>query len=313
VKRKTALITGITGQDGSYMAELLLQKDYRVIGMRRRSATENTGFVPDGVELAYGDMGDQSSLDRTIINFLPDEVYNFAAQSHVAVSFDMPEYTMDVNASGTVRLLESIRKFSKSSKFYQASSSEMFGNSPDPQNEKTPFNPQSPYAISKVAAHYTTLNYRAHGIKTYCGILFNHESPRRGKNFVTQKIIRGAWDIKMNRTDELRLGNLHAKRDWGYAPDYMDAIWRMVQLDVSDYYVIGTGETRSVQDFVELVFGMLGLNWQKFVKTDPNLYRPADVPLLRADYSKAEYMLGWKPKTSFKEMVRKMVYESEVS
>ncbi len=313
-----ALITGITGQDGSYLAELLLQKGYEVHGLKRRSSSFNTGRV-DGLYadiheqgnrffLHYADLADASSLWKLLYSIQPDEVYNLAAQSHVRVSFDVPEYTTDITATGALRLLEAIRQTGIRTRFYQASSSEMFGSSPPPQSEQTPFHPRSPYACSKVFAHAITINYReSYNLFACCGILFNHESPRRGETFVTRKIARAVAHIKYGLQDKLYLGNLDAARDWGFAPEYVDAMWLMLQQDSPEDYVIGTGEMHTVKEFVELAFSHAGLDWHDYVATDPRYFRPAEVVALRADPAKAFQKLGWKHRLSFSELVRLMV------
>jgi GDPmannose 4,6-dehydratase len=311
VKRK-AFITGITGQDGSYLAELLLEKDYEVYGMVRRSSTFNRSRIDHlygRLELVYGDLGDGSSLNQLMRTIRPDEVYNLGAQSHVRVSFDIPEYTADVVALGTLRLLDAIREGDLRCRFYQASSSEMFGKVHEvPQNEKTEFHPRSPYAVGKLFAHWITRNYReAYGMYAVNGILFNHESPRRAESFVTRKITVAIGSILRGEQKELRLGNLEAKRDWGYALDYMDGAWRMLQQDEPDDYVLATGETHSVQEFLEAAFTYAGLDWHDYVKIDPRYFRPAEVDLLIGDYSKAKEKLAWEPTVRFDELVRMMV------
>lgn len=310
--KKKALITGVTGQDGSYLAELLLQKGYEVHGLVRRSSSFNTWRIDhfrEQLDLHYGDMIDQNSLLRVLAKVQPDEVYNLAAQSHVAVSFEMPEYTTDVTGTGTLRLLDAMSQTGCKARFYQASSSEMFGLVQEtPQTERTPFHPRSPYAIAKVASYWTTINFReGHGFHASNGILFNHESERRGENFVTRKITIGLAAILKGKTKELRLGNLDAKRDWGYTPDYVDAMWRILQQDKPDDYVIATGETHSVREFLEEAFAYKGLDWREFVKTDPRYLRPAEVDLLLGDPTKAKTVLGWTPKVGFKELVKRMV------
>ena len=310
--QKRALITGVTGQDGSYLAELLLAKGYDVHGLVRRSSSFNTWRIDafrDRLKLHYGDMIDQNSLMRTIASVEPDEVYNLAAQSHVAVSFEMPEYTTDVTSMGTLRLLDAMRQLGCKARFYQASSSEMFGLvQQTPQTERTPFHPRSPYAIAKVAAYWTTINFReGHGFHASNGILFNHESERRGENFVTRKITIGLAAILKGAAKELRLGNLDAKRDWGYTPDYVEAMWRIVQQPTPDDYVIATGETHSVREFLEEAFRYKGLDWRDFVVTDPRYLRPAEVDVLLGDASKAKRVLDWTPRVGFKELVRRMV------
>jgi GDPmannose 4,6-dehydratase len=311
VKRK-AFITGITGQDGSYLAELLLEKDYEVYGMVRRSSTFNRSRIDHlygRLELVYGDLGDGSSLNQLMRTIRPDEVYNLGAQSHVRVSFDIPEYTADVVALGTLRLLDAIREGDLRCRFYQASSSEMFGKVHEvPQNEKTEFHPRSPYAVGKLFAHWITRNYReAYGMYAVNGILFNHESPRRAESFVTRKITVAIGSILRGEQKELRLGNLEAKRDWGYALDYMEGAWRMLQQDEPDDYVLATGETHSVQEFLEAAFTYAGLDWHDYVKIDPRYFRPAEVDLLIGDYSKAKEKLDWEPTVRFDELVRMMV------
>jgi GDPmannose 4,6-dehydratase len=311
VKRK-AFITGVTGQDGSYLAEILLEKGYEVYGMVRRSSSFNRSRIDHlrgDIELVYGDLGDGSSLNQLMRTIRPDEVYNLGAQSHVRVSFDIPEYTADVAGLGTLRLLDAIREGDLTCRFYQASSSEMFGKAKEvPQNEETPFHPRSPYAVGKVFAHWITRNYReAYGMYAVNGILFNHESPRRAETFVTRKITVGVGAILRGETSELRLGNLEAKRDWGYAKDYMDGAWRMLQQDEPDDYVLATGETHSVAEFLDEAFGYAGLDWKEYVKTDPRYLRPAEVDLLIGDYSKARAALGWEPTVRFAELVRMMV------
>ena len=316
---KKALITGITGQDGSYLAELLLQKGYEVHGIIRRASTFNTGRIDhlyadphiNGVSffLHYGDISDSTNLIKLLYRLKPDEVYHLAAQSHVRVSFDIPEYTGDVSGLGTVRILEAIRETGIKTKFYQASSSEMFGMAQEvPQKETTPFYPRSPYGCSKVYAYWSTVNYReSFGMFACNGILFNHESPRRGETFVTRKITRGLARIKAGLEDAIYLGNLDAKRDWGYAKEYVEAMWLMMQQDQPEDYIIATGETHTVKEFLEEAFGCAGLDWQKHVKIDPRYYRPAEVDLLLGDAGKAKRKLGWEPKTTFPELVRLMV------
>jgi GDPmannose 4,6-dehydratase len=311
VKRK-AFITGITGQDGSYLAEILLEKDYEVYGMVRRSSTFNRSRIDHlygRLELVYGDLGDGSSLNQLMRTIRPDEVYNLGAQSHVRVSFDIPEYTADVVALGTLRLLDAIREGDLRCRFYQASSSEMFGKVHEvPQNEKTEFHPRSPYAVGKLFAHWITRNYReAYGMYAVNGILFNHESPRRAESFVTRKITVAIGSILRGELKELRLGNLEAKRDWGYALDYMEGAWRMLQQDEPDDYVLATGETHSVQEFLETAFTYAGLDWRDYVKIDPRYFRPAEVDLLIGDYSKAKEKIGWETTVRFEELVRMMV------
>ncbi len=316
---KKALITGITGQDGSYLAELLLAKGYEVHGIIRRASTFNTGRIDhlyqdphiNGVRLFlhYGDIADSTNLIKLLYRIQPEEIYHLAAQSHVRVSFDIPEYTGDVTGLGTVRILEAIRETGLKTRFYQASSSEMYGKVQEiPQRESTPFYPRSPYAASKVYAYWVTVNYReSYGIFACNGILFNHESPRRGETFVTRKVTRAVAQIKAGRAEKLYLGNLDAKRDWGYAKEYVDAMWLMLQQDEPDDYVIATGETHSVREFVEEAFSHAGLDWQKHVEIDPKYYRPSEVDLLVGDASKAKARLGWMPQTKFKELIRLMV------
>ena len=316
---KRALITGITGQDGSYLAELLLEKGYEVHGIIRRSSSFNTQrldhILRDAHDpsarlfLVHGDLSDSSALNTILRQVVPDEIYNLGAQSHVRVSFDVPEYTTDVTALGAVRILEAIREVGIKPKFYQASSSEMFGKVVEtPQRETTPFHPRSPYACAKVFAYYATVNYReAYDMFACNGILFNHESERRGETFVTRKITRGATRIKLGLQDKLFLGNLDAKRDWGYAKDYVEAMWLMMQADESDDYVIATGETHSVREFCEETFSYLDLDWQQHVEIDPWYYRPSEVDLLLGDSTKARKELGWEPRVGFKELVRLMV------
>jgi len=316
---KKALITGITGQDGSYLAELLLAKGYEVHGLIRRASTFNTGRLdpiyadPHAVKnrllLHYGDLSDASGLSRLLGKIQPDELYNLAAQSHVRVSFDAPEYTTDVGATGTVRLLEAIRETGLSPRFYQASSSEMFGKVREiPQTETTPFHPRSPYGCAKVYSFWITVNYReSYGLHASNGILFNHESPRRGETFVTRKITRAVAHIQAGLQHKLYLGNLEAKRDWGYAKEYVEAMWLMLQQDKPDDYVVATNETHSIREFLDLAFGHVKLDWKKYVEIDPRYYRPAEVDLLIGDYSKATRQLGWEPKTKFADLVRLMV------
>ena len=309
---RRALVTGITGQDGSYLVELLLEKGYEVHGLLRRSSSFNTwriDHVRDRIHLHYGDLVDQSSLVSILSGVKPHEVYNLAAQSHVKVSFEMPQYTADVDALGVLRLLDAVRESELGCRVYQAGSSEMFGLVQEtPQSERTPFYPRSPYAVAKVYAHWMAINYReSYGMHVSNGILFNHESPRRGENFVTRKITRGVAAIKHGRAKELRLGNLDAKRDWGHARDYVEAMWLMLQQDQPGDYVIATGETYSVRDFLTEAFGYAGLDWEKYVVVDPKYFRPAEVEFLLGDSTKARTVLGWKPKVSFKELVRTMV------
>jgi GDPmannose 4,6-dehydratase len=315
-----ALITGITGQDGSYLAEFLLQKGYEVHGVVRRSSSMNRGRIdhlqhahpgqPEGSRfvLHYGDMTDSGGLNRLVKTVRPDEIYNLAAQSHVQISYDQPEYTGDTDGIGATRLLEAIRTTGAAVRFYQASTSEMFGLSPAPQSETTPFRPRSPYAIAKLYAHWMTINYReAHGLFASSGILFNHESPRRGENFVTRKVTRGIAQILAGKLDKLAMGNLDAKRDWGHAQDYVRAMWLMLQQDQADDYVIATGVSRSVKDFVEAAFGAVGLDWAKYVQVDSAYMRPAEVMELRGDSSKAAEKLGWTPTRTFADLVHEML------
>jgi GDPmannose 4,6-dehydratase len=309
---RKAMITGITGQDGSYLAEFLLEKGYEVHGLVRRSSSFNTwriDHVRDRLVLHYGDLVDQNSLVRTLEKIGPDEVYNLAAQSHVKVSFEMPDYTADVTGLGVLRLLDAVRELGSKARVYQAGSSEMFGLVQEtPQTEKTPFHPRSPYGVSKVFGHWMTINYReGYGMHASNGILFNHESPRRGENFVTRKITMGLAAIKKGASKELRLGNLDAKRDWGYARDYVEAMWLMLQQKNPDDYVIATGETHSVREFLDEAFSYVGLEWKKFVKVDKKYFRPAEVDILLGDPAKARKALGWKPRVSFRELVRLMV------
>lgn len=316
---KKALITGITGQDGSYLADLLLEKGYEVHGIIRRASTFNTSRIDhlyadphiNGVRmfLHYGDLADSVNLVKLLYDLKPDEVYHLAAQSHVRVSFDIPEYTSDVTGVGTIRILEAIREAGLRSRFYQASSSEMFGKAQTvPQNEKTPFWPRSPYGVSKVFSFWATVNYReSYGLLASNGILFNHESPRRGETFVTRKITRAVAAIKNGLQSELFLGNLEAKRDWGYAPEYVEVMWRMLQQDEGDDFVVATGETHTVREFAETAFAHVDLDWKKYVMHDPRYERPAEVDLLIGDSAKAKKILGWEPKVRFKDLVRIMV------
>jgi GDPmannose 4,6-dehydratase len=316
---KKALITGITGQDGSYLAEFLLGKGYEVHGIIRRSSSFNTGridalyqdpHVPDvRLRLVYGDLNDASSLNTILRTIQPDEIYNLGAQSHVRVSFEIPEYTAEVTGVGTIRLLETIRESGQKPKFYQASSSEMFGKVQEiPQRETTPFYPRSPYGAAKLYAHWITVNYReAYNLFACSGILFNHESPRRGETFVTRKITKAAARIKLGLQQDLYLGNLDAKRDWGYAGDYVEAMWLMLQQPQPDDYVIATGETHTVREFLDVAFGHLNLDWKEYVKIDPKYYRPTEVDLLIGDAAKAKKQLQWEPKVRFQELARMMV------
>jgi GDPmannose 4,6-dehydratase len=316
---KRALITGITGQDGSYLADLLLEKGYEVHGIIRRASTFNTSRIDhlytdphvNGVRmfLHYGDLSDSVNLVKLLYELKPDEIYHLGAQSHVRVSFDIPEYTSDVTAVGTIRILEAIREAGLRSRFFQASSSEMFGKAQQvPQSEKTPFWPRSPYGVAKVFSYWATVNYReSYGLCTSNGIMFNHESPRRGETFVTRKISRAVAAIKQGLQKELFLGNLNAQRDWGYAPEYVEGMWRIVQLDEGDDFVLATGETHSVREFVEVAFAHANLDWKQFVKHDPRYERPAEVDVLLGDASKAKKILGWEPKVRFHELVRIML------
>jgi GDPmannose 4,6-dehydratase len=320
---KKALITGVTGQDGSYLAEFLLGLGYEVHGVKRRSSSFNTGRVDDIYEdvhdgdsrffLHYSDLTDASSLANVLAKVEPDEVYNLGAQSHVKVSFEIPEYTTEVAAVGTLRLLEAIRRSGLKTRFYQASSSEMYGSTPPPQSEATALHPRSPYACAKVFGHNITINYReSYGLHASCGILFNHESPRRGETFVTRKITRAVARIKLGLQKKLFLGNLEARRDWGYAPDYVRAMWLMLQQEEPGDCVIGTGEAHSVSEFADRAFAEVGLDWREHVEIDPRYYRPAEVDSLLADASKARRVLGWEPSVSFEELVHIMV-ESDVA
>ncbi len=317
---KTALITGITGQDGSYLAELLLSEGYEVHGVIRRSSTFNTRRIdhlyrdPHGnggkprLFLPYGDMGATDTLLDVIYTTKPGEIYHLAAQSHVRVSFDMPEYTGDITGLGTTRILEAIRKSKIDSRFYQASSSELFGSAKPPQNENTPFQPRSPYAAAKLYAYWMTVNYReGYGMYSVNGILFNHESPRRGETFVTRKITRAVASIKAGLQEKLFLGNLEAKRDWGYAPEYLEMMHMLLQQDSPDDYAIGTGEAHSVRDFLDEAFGYADMDWHKYVEIDPRYFRPTEVDYLLCDPTKAKTKLGWEPKIKFHELVRIMV------
>jgi GDPmannose 4,6-dehydratase len=316
---KKALVTGITGQDGSYLADFLLAKGYEVHGIIRRASTFNTARIDHlyqdphvhGVNLFlhYGDLADSVNLVKLIYELKPDEIYHLGAQSHVRVSFDIPEYTADVTAVGTIRILEAMREAGVKARFYQASSSEMFGKvQAVPQSETTPFWPRSPYGVAKVFAYWATVNYReSYGMHATNGILFNHESPRRGETFVTRKISRAAAAIKLGLQKNLFLGNLDAKRDWGYAPEYVEAMWMMLQQDTPDDYVLATGETHTVREFVEAAFARVDLDWEEYVKHDSRYERPAEVDLLVGDASKARRRLGWEPKTRFADLVRLMV------
>lgn len=316
---RRALITGITGQDGSYLAELLLEHGYTVHGLVRRSSSLNTSRIDHLYQdphepgrrliLHYGDMSDATRLGRLIDEIRPHEIYNLAAQSHVKVSFEAPEYTGDVDALGTLRLLDAIKHCDPTVRFYQASSSEMFGSAPPPQNEKSPFMPRSPYAASKAFAYWVTVNYReAYDLFAVNGILFNHESPRRGETFVTRKITHAVARILAGKQDALYLGNLDAVRDWGYAPDYVQAVWRAMQCSEPDDYVVATGEPHTVREFAEAAFACVGLDWTRHVHIDPAYYRPTEVDVLRGDPAKAARKLGWEPTVRFEELVRIMVH-----
>lgn len=317
--RKRALITGITGQDGSYLTELLLSKGYEVYGIIRRSSSFNTNRIDHiyqdphsfsaRLHLVYGDLNDASSLNKILRDIQPEEIYNLGAQSHVRVSFDVPEYTGEVTGLGTLRLLEAIRDTGIKPKFYQASSSELYGLVQEvPQTEKTPFYPRSPYAVAKLYSYWITVNYReSYNLFACNGILFNHESPRRGETFVTRKVTKAAAAIKLGLQDKLFLGNLDAKRDWGFAGDYVEAMWLMLQQEAPEDYVVATGETYSVRDLLNEAFGYLDLDWQRHVEIDPRYYRPAEVDLLIGDATKARLKLGWEPKVKFKELVKMMV------
>lgn len=321
-KQKTALVTGITGQDGSYLVDLLLDKGYHVVGVKRRTSlisTDRVDHIFDDIDkvvnftLAYGNMIDSGNMYRLLEQYKPDEVYNLAAQSHVRVSFDTPQETAEIVAMGTLRLLEAVRTMCPQAKFYQASSSEMFGDNPEhPQNELTRLMPASPYACSKVFAHNICRNYReSYGMHISSGILFNHESPRRGETFVTRKITKAAARIRLGLQDKLLLGNLDAKRDWGFAGDYVEAMWLMTQQEEPDDYVIATGETHTVKEFLHEVFNYAGLDVSKHVEIDPRLFRPHEVPLLLGDPTKAKEQLGWEPKIRFKELAR-MMYDKDL-
>ena len=315
---KKALVTGITGQDGSYLAELLLEKGYEVHGIIRRASTFNTSrldniysdphFPNTQLHLHYGDLSDGSSLSRLLGRIQPDEVYNLAAQSHVRVSFDAPEYTADITGTGTVRILEAIREVGIKPRFYQASSSEMYGLVQEvPQKETTPFYPRSPYGCAKVYSYWITINYReSYGMHANNGILFNHEIPRRGETCVTRKITRAAAHIKLGLQDKLFLGNLDSKRDWGYAKEYVEAMWLMLQQPEGDDYVVATNETHTIRECLDVAFARLDLDWKQYVEIDPRYYRPAEVDLLIGDYSKAKKKLGWEPKTTFKGLIELM-------
>jgi GDPmannose 4,6-dehydratase len=315
---KKALITGISGQDGSYLAELLLEKDYEVHGIVRRSSSFNTDRIEHlyrdphepGVRMFthYGDLSDPAALARLLYELQPNEIYHLGAQSHVRVSFDIPVYTFDITGAGTIRLLEAIREAGVRPRFYQASSSEMFGSAPPPQSESTPFHPRSPYGVAKVAAYWATVNYReAYDLFAVNGILYNHESPRRGETFVTRKITRAVARIKAGLQEKLYLGNLDAKRDWGYAPEFVEAMWMMLQVDEPDDYVVATGEQHTVREFCEQAFARVGLDWEQHVEIDPRYYRPAEVESLLGDATRARERLGWQPRVTFSELVEIMV------
>lgn len=317
-RRRRALITGISGQDGSYLVEQLLDRGYEVHGIVRRSSSFNTGRVDHlyrdpheeqvNLFLHFGDLADSSRLVKLVYELQPDEIYHLGAQSHVRVSFDNPEYTADVTGLGTVRLLEAIRESGVRTRFYNAGSSEMFGSSPPPQSEATKFHPRSPYGVAKVMSYWMTVNYReSYGMFCTNGILFNHESPRRGETFVTRKITRALARIRAGLQDRLYLGNLDAERDWGYAPEYTDAMWRMLQADEPDDFVVATGQMHSVREFLDEAASMLDLDWESFVEFDPRYLRPAEVDVLRGDPGKAAEKLGWSPSTSFTDLVRIMV------
>lgn len=312
MRKPKALVTGITGQDGSYLAELLLGLDYEVHGVMRRSSSFSTGRIDhlfDKLDIHYGDLSDGTGLSKIVSSVRPDEIYNLGAQSHVKVSFDCPEYTGDVTGVGTLRLLEAVRNLGGHPRYYQASSSEMFGASPPPQNELTPFYPRSPYGCAKVYSYWITKNYReSYGLHASNGILFNHESPRRGETFVTRKIAKAVARIKLGLQRELVLGNLDARRDWGHARDFVKAMWLMLQQDTPDDFVIATGQSYMVRDFVDIAFRYVGIkNWEKFVRSDPKYFRPAEVDFLLGDASKAKRLLNWSPKVNFETLVYEMV------
>lgn len=308
---KKALITGISGQDGSYLAELLLSKDYEVHGIIRRSSSLNTGRIDhifDKLNLHYGDLTDGSALHTLLSKVRPDEIYNLGAQSHVRVSFDCPEYTADVDAMGTLRLLEAMKAQCPEARFYQASSSELYGKVLEiPQSESTPFYPRSPYGVSKLFSYWATVNARECGLFACNGILFNHESPRRGETFVTRKITKSAVKIKLGLQQELPLGNLEAKRDWGAAPEYVEAMWLMLQQDKPDDFVIATGETHTIKELLDVAFERVGLDWREYVTVDPRYYRPTEVDILLGNPSKAKRILGWEPRMKFKELIHWIV------
>lgn len=312
MSKPKALITGVSGQDGSYLAELLLEKGYEVHGTIRRSSSFNTGRIDhifDRLSLHYADLTDSSSINHILRTIEPEEIYNLGAQSHVRTSFDVPEYTANVDALGTLRILEAIRELKLRPRFYQASSSELYGIPFEvPQDENTKFHPRSPYGVSKLFGYYATVNYReSYGLHASNGILFNHESPRRGETFVSRKITKAAAKIKRGLQDRLLLGNLDAKRDWGYAKEYVEAMWLMLQRPEPDDYVVATGETHTVKEMLDHAFGMLDLDWEQFVEIDPKYFRPAEVDILKGDASKAERLLGWKAKTHFRDLVSLMV------
>lgn len=317
MSERVACITGVTGQDGSYLTEFLLSRGYTVFGLLRRASTNNLGRIEHlrnnpRLQLRFGDLGDGSSLMRWLREANPAEVYNLGAMSHVQVSFKNPEYTADVTGSGAVRLLEAVREECPVARVYQASSSEMFGSTPPPQHEETPFHPRSPYGCAKMFAYWASINYReSYNMHVSNGILFNHESPRRGENFVTRKITKGIAEIIAGRQTEIRLGNLHSKRDWGHARDYVEAMWMMLQRPANDF-VVATGEMHSVQEFVEVAFKHAGLDPDKHVRIDPMYFRPAEVDALQGDASKAKRLLGWQPRTSFQDLVKEMV-EADLS
>jgi GDPmannose 4,6-dehydratase len=316
--RKRALLTGLTGQDGSYLADLLIGKGYEVHGIIRRSSSFNTARIDHlyrdpheadaRLRAHYGDLSDPVALTRMIYELQPEEIYHLGAQSHVRVSFEIPEYTFDITGGGTLRILEAIRESDAETRFYQASSSEMFGSSPPPQNEDTPFHPRSPYAVAKLAAYWATVNYReAYGMFATNGILFNHESPRRGETFVTRKITRAVARIKAGLEEKIYLGNLDAERDWGYAPDFVEAMWLMLQADEPDDFVVATGERHSVREAVEIAFAHAGLDPDEHIEIDPRYFRPAEVDALEGDATKAREKLGWEPKVRFRELIELMV------
>lgn len=308
---KRAFITGITGQDGAYLATLLTSKNYEVHGLLRRASTNNLSRIEamcPQLKLHYGDLGDSGSLVRALRKAQPDEVYNLGAMSHVGVSFDNPEYTVDVTGAGAIRLFEAVREGCPSARVYQASSSEMFGSTPPPQNESTPFHPRSPYGCSKVFAYWAAVNYReSYGMFVSNGVLFNHESPLRGETFVTRKITQAVARIHAGRQGQLLLGNIRARRDWGFAGDFVEAMWLMLQHDTPDDFVVATGEMHTVAEFCDAAFSAVGLDWNDYVRSDPALFRPAEVDALQGDASKARQILGWQPKVSFNELAKMMV------